>query len=225
MLGRDRLGRGILLTPEGDYRHAFVARGARPGDVVCGSSKPSVRTTLTLSAALAGAASVLICLAVSLSINHPVKVAEREYPPNPPRGVIYATLYLNSKAGDPVALDLDRQGHVVTVRAKGEKLARQQAVGHQVADVLENRDRLLAGVKVEPGEPLGLQIRASEKQSAGNSRSSDQFRSMDTGTGNSQGDIRPMATGDSKVLTGFKKDSTRIPTNSGRGDFSPPVDR
>lgn len=163
LIGKDHFGRGVVLTPEGEYRHAFVSSQAQPGDVIQIGTSLSFRTAMALSAALTGVACVLISLAVNLSTANTVKVAAGFFP-DPPRAVVYATLYLKSQSGDPVALDLDQQGHVVTVRILGERIARQEIVGRPVADVLQNQDRLLAGVKIVPGEPLGLQVRKSDSK-------------------------------------------------------------
>jgi hypothetical protein len=180
LIGRDRLGRGILLTPVGEYRHAFISGEAQPGDVVQYGTNLSFRTAMALSAALTGAACILISFAISLSATHPGKIAKVIYP-NPPRSVIYATLYLKSKSGDPVALDLDRQGHVVMVRVLGVQLAQREILGRPVSDVLKNRVQLLAGVKIVPGEPLGLQVRKSDMGSEPATGDLEQLRSMEPG--------------------------------------------
>ena len=160
LLGRDGLGRGVLLTPEGDYCRAFVAGDARPGDIVRSDAKPSAGLSLSLSAASAGVALILICFVLNFYLAHPVRIAGRIDAAGPSRGNIYATLYLKSKAGAPVALDLDRQGRIVTIRTNGERLPNSKAIGRPVADVLEDKDGLLTDIQVEPGEPLGLQIQA-----------------------------------------------------------------
>lgn len=161
LIGRDHFGRGILLTPEGEYRHAFVFRDAQPGEIIRYGTTYPLRAAMALSAALMGAACVLIAFAISISAATPAKIARGFYP-KPPRDAVHATLYLKSRSGDPVALDLDRQGHVVMVRVLGERIARNEIIGRTVSDVLRNQDRLLAGIEVEPGEPLGLQMRQTD---------------------------------------------------------------
>lgn len=159
MLGHDRLGRGILLTPDGDFCKVYVPKNTLKGEVVRFKSANSFRSAMPLAACISAMALLVMGMGWGYRFCDHKGLAQLNTP-NPPRGEIYATLNLDSS--EKVELDLDQEGKILLVRMSGKSVPRHRAQGQTVLDALKNKAQFFVGVEINSGTPLGLRFRSQQ---------------------------------------------------------------
>ena len=163
LMGRDRWGRGIVLTPDGEFRHRFVPRDAKKGQIIQFKSSNNWQSSIAVAASITAMAVLFTGMGWGYRFwDH--KGLAQLYTPNPPRGEIYATLNLGSP--ERVELDLDEEGRIVLVRIHGKNYPQHKALGHLVSETLRDRQDFFAELEINSGEPLGCYLKNESEDSS-----------------------------------------------------------
>lgn len=155
MLGRDRLGRGILLTPDGEFCKVYVPKNTVKGEIVRFKSANSLRSAMPVAACFSAMALLVMGMGWGYRFWDHKGLAQLNTP-NPPRGEIYATLNLDSP--EKVELDLDQEGRILLVRVNGKKVPGHNALGKSVPDALKRKTQVFKGIEIGSGSPMGLRF-------------------------------------------------------------------
>jgi hypothetical protein len=162
LMGRDRWGRGILLTPDGDFRSMFVPREVKKGQIVQFKSLSSWQSSVAVAVSITAMAVFFTGMGWGYRFWDHKGLAQLNTP-NPPRGEIYATLNLGSP--EKIELDLDEGGRIVLVRIHGKDYPQHKALGHLVSETLKDRQEFFAELEINSGEPLGCYLKNETEDS------------------------------------------------------------